>query len=550
MRSSSGRQAEPVKLSFDAIMYALEYYADAGDLATAYPVTATAAGANLGNIVLAPSGSISGQVTSDAGAPLEFVEVSLEGGSQSDYTDKNGVYTIEDAPTGKNVVSFFDPIGEYSFEYFNNVTDVDLATPVTVGVGQAVGSVNAALTPKPVDPTRTVEIAGAVKDNLGAPVVGAVITAEGTPASATDRKEFETVLSNRQGNYAFTELEKVQGENQFKLHASAFEQGDDNAFGLFPSYYGGGQDYDRAPAVTVTPGTPFGPVDFTLERAGGIAGSVTGLAGTPLSPSVSVVGVPDGVSAFAGVEFQTDSTFESRSLRAGTYKVRFSDGFGFHATEWWKDEATIEDAVLVTVKSGQMVGGLNAVLGNQLAAVERPTMSADYPWVGKAITADAGVWNVQTGTDFRYEWLAGSTVVGEGETFTPTTAQIGDRLTLRVVAENGRLLGSATSAASAKVGYQPKIKIKIKGDTASLKVKASPVKSKKVKGSVVVKEIVKVKDDGTIKYKKIAKGKIKKGKGTVSLSKLKKGKHKLVFFFTGKGQVGSNDETKKVKVKR
>ena len=41
-----------------------------------------------------------------------------------------------------------------------------------------------------------------------------------------------------------------------------------------------------------------------------------------------------------------------------------------------------------------------------------------------------------------------------------------------------------------------------------------------------------------------------KGKGSVSLGKLKKGKHKLVFFFTGKGKVGSNDVTKKVKTKR
>ena len=55
------------------------------------------------------------------------------------------------------------------------------------------------------------------------------------------------------------------------------------------------------------------------------------------------------------------------------------------------------------------------------------------------------------------------------------------------------------------------------------------------------------KDDGTIKYKKVAKAKIKKGKGTASLSKLKKGKHKLVFVFTGKGKVGSGEVTKKVK---
>lgn len=537
--------AEPVKLSFETFGYALEYYADAADLATAFPITGTATGANLGNIVLAPGGSISGQVTSDAGAPLEFVQVSA--GGRLDYTDKNGAYLIKNVRTGNAIVNFFDPIGEYTSEWFNNAATFGTATPVAVGVGANVPSVNAALTPKPVDPTRTVEIAGAVKDSLGAPVVGAQLSAMSTPATASERQNFETVYSNRQGNYAFTELEKVQGENQFKIFASANVQGDDNAFALFPSYWGGGTDYDRAPVVPVTPGTPVGPVDFNLDRAGGIAGSVTGLVGTPLIAGVSALGAGDGVYDFVPAEFETDSTFETRSMRPGTYKVRFDDFSGFHAGEWWKDQAKVDDAVLITVKSGELVGGLNAVLGNQLGAAERPTISSNYAWVGKVLSADPGVWNLQTGTDFNYQWFIGSAVVGEGQNYTPTTANIGGRLTLRVTAENGKLLGTATSAATTKVGYQPKIKVKTKGDTATLKIKAPPVKAKKVKGKVVVKEIVKVKDDGTIKYKKIGKTKIKKGKGTVSLSKLKKGKHKLVFFFVGKGKVGSNDVTKKVK---
>ena len=133
--------------------------------------------------------------------------------------------------------------------------------------------------------------------------------------------------------------------------------------------------------------------------------------------------------------------------------------------------------------------------------------------MGKALTADSGVWNLQTGTDFNYEWLVGSTVVGKGETFTPTTAHIGDRLTLRVTAENGRLVGSATSAASTKIGYQPKVKVKVKGGTASFKIKASPVKAKKVKGTVVVKEIVKVKDDGDDQVQEGRQGQDQEGQG-------------------------------------
>jgi hypothetical protein len=538
-------QAAPVKLGFYSDGYAYEYFNDKGTLAAADPVTGTAAGAGPVAVVMGPGGTVTGQVTSDAGAPLEFIRVSVDGG-QSDVTDKNGVYTVKGVGTGSHLVRFSDPIGEYASEYYNNAPTSATATPVVVGADQVVPGINANVTPLPVDTTKTVELTGTVRDSIGAPVVGASVSAFTTPASSSDRQVVESVYSNRQGVYRFTELEKVQNENQFKVFAGANEQGDDSAFDLYSSWFGGGHQYDLAPAVTVTPGTPVGAVDFTLERAGGISGSVTGLAGTPLSPSVSLLGPVDGVYGDAYYTFKPDSTFESRSVRPGTYKVYFDDYSGFHAGEWWQDTSKVEDALVITVKPGQMITGLNAVLGNKLFASERPEIKA-YPWVGKALSADSGEWNLQTGTAFKYEWLVGTTVVGKGDTFTPTSALIGDRLTLRVSAENGRLIGSATSAATAKVGYQPKVKIKVKGATASLKVKANPVKAKKIKGTVIVKEIVKVKDDGTIKYKLVAKGKIKKGKGTISLSKLKKGKHKLVFFFTGKGKVGSTEVKKKVK---
>lgn len=540
-------QAAPVKVSYSAKGYALEYFNDKGSFADAEPVVATGVGALL-DVVLSAGGTISGQVTSDAGVPLEFIQVYSSDG-RSDLTDKSGVYTIKNVSVGNKFVDFYDPIEEYASESFNNITTTGDPTPVLVGADQAVGNINATLTPRPADPTTTVEITGSVKDSLGAPVVGALVSASTTPANPSDRMQVESAYSNRQGIYNFVDLEKVQGENQFKIAARADEQGDDNAFTLFSTWFGGGQTYDASPGVTVTPGTPVGAVDFVLNRAGGISGSITGIVGAPLSPSVSAYGAIDGRFASTNADFKADSTFESRSLRPGTYKIRFDDNSGYHAGEWWKDQAEIEDAVIVTVKAGQIATGVSAVLGNQLTASQRPAIKV-YPWVGKALVADSGVWNLQTGTAFKYEWLVGSTVVGQGDSFTPTTAQLGDRLTLRVTGENGRLVGSATSAPSAKVGYQPKVKVKIKGSKATFKIKANPVKAKKVKGKVVIKEIVKVKNNGTIKYKKIAKTKIKKGKGTASLSKLKKGKHKLVFFFTGKGKVGSTDVSKKVKVKR
>ncbi|UUZ57624.1 hypothetical protein [Nocardioides sp. B-3] len=47
-------QAAPVKVAFSANDYALEFYSDAADLASAYPITALASGTDVGNVVLAP----------------------------------------------------------------------------------------------------------------------------------------------------------------------------------------------------------------------------------------------------------------------------------------------------------------------------------------------------------------------------------------------------------------------------------------------------------------------------------------------------------------
>ena len=168
------------------------------------------------------------------------------------------------------------------------------------------------------------------------------------------------------------------------------------------------------------PGHARGAVDFVLDRAGGIAGSITGLAGRRLTPYGGRGRRPTRSGRRRRTRSKPDSTVRVPLLRPGTYKVRFDDFTGYHAGEWWKDKAAFEDAVPVTVKPGQLVTGLNAVLGNQLAATQRPEIGA-YPWVGKAIAADSGVWNLQTDTAFKYEWLVGTTVVGKGDTFAPTT---------------------------------------------------------------------------------------------------------------------------------
>lgn len=516
-----------------------EWYADKATEAEADPVTGSPTGTPVAVQLAKGAGSISGVVTSDAGAPLEMVEVSA--GGYTDYTDRSGVFVIEDVSPGNYKIEFYDPINEYVSEWYDNVSNEANAASVAVAKQQAVGNINATLTPKPpVTPAPTTELSGIVTDNLGVPVVGAWVQLYDTPVGGRPEEGAGSVRTNRSGVYAFNNLDGQT--DQFKVSAQAYTYGEEDPFRLFDKWYGQKDSYESAAPVQVNAGTPVGGVNIVLPRAGGIAGSVTGVAGLALEGEVTYFDADGGY--VGGTSTEADSTFEDRTLYPGTYKVHFSDNTGNHASEFWKD-ATAAKATTVTVKSGQVTGGLNAVLGAQLVALTKPEVKG-YPWVGKSISVTNGTWNLMAGTSFTYEWLNGSTVVGTGPTFSPSKSLIGKRLTVRVTAENGRLVGSS-SVTTAKVGYKPTIKLKGKGKTLKVTIKAKPVKAKKIKGKLIAKEIVKVKADGTIKYKKVGKAKVKKGKATLKLKLKGKGKHKVVIFFIGKGKVGSNDVTKKLK---
>ena len=538
--------ANNVKLEISASDFATEYYNDKPTLATADVVTATVAGANVGAIALTLGGSLNGVVTSDAGAALELVTVSAQnldtGFFETDLTDKTGTYHVEGLPAGSYRLRFSDGLNEYTAEYYNNVATAAAATPVAVGKDTPVGLPTVTLTPLPViAPESPVDVSGAVLDSSGAPIAGVGVSAYNTPADPDDRINVESTFTNRAGIYSFSTLDQVPNETQFKIGASGFSEREDTTFGARTNWFGNSVSYENA-AVVTTSATPVGGVNITMEYYGGISGTVTSEAGLSVADAYAIIYSADG-SEYTFADVKTDGTYETRDLVPGSYKVLF--GESDHVSEWYNN-ALVEDAKTVTVKTNALTGGINAALGNVLKAVERPSTS-DYPWVGKAFTADKGRWNQEAGSKFTYEWLAKGKVVATGESFVPDKSLIGKKLSVRVTNQNGKLEASATSASTQKVGLKPKVKAKQAGASLAIKVKVKGVKAKKVKGTVIVKEIVGVKNNGDTKYKKISKAKVKKGQARASLAKLGKGKHKIVVIFQGKGKAGSIEIKKKVK---
>ena len=532
-------------------LYAPEWYNDKASFATADAVAIPVTGADLGVIALTAGGSISGVVTSDAGVPLDRVRVDADGdenGFGEDYTDKTGAYTIKGLPADSYTVGFSDnEIDEFTTEYYNNTTDFTAATPVVVAKDAAVGGINAGLAPAtPIPPISGPDITGTVVDSASVAGIGVAVTAYNVGAKQRDAEAFETVYTNRQGVFTFTNLDTT-GQTQFRLRAQSYQH-EFADFARFTTWSGGSQTYQGATPVAITPGGAAVTHNLSPVVAGGISGTVTSDTTKGPASGGSVFFVDDQGNGLGGASVNADGTYEARNVAPGVKHVKFDADD--HVAEWWKNAATVEKATPVTVKSNQLLSGISASLGQQLTALEKPEI-VGFPVVGKPITVDPGTWNQQDGSLFEYEWLANGVLVGTGQTITPTAAIVGKKLSVRVTNNPGFAFrvftpATVTTKSTAKVGYKTKFKVKVKGSSASFAVKNQKVKAKKIKGKVTVQ----ITDGEDVQKKVLGKAKIKAGKGSVSLAKvlkkLDKGE-KVVFTFIAKtAKVASADATKKI----
>ena len=552
-----GAPAGTYKIRVSSSRFATEYYDNQSTFEAAAPVTLGAGDVPLSTIALQVGTTVTGRVTNAAGAGLERASVSLQsvsgGNFYFDSTDAAGNLLLEGVRPGTYKVQFTDPLGEYLGEWWNDKPDFATADVLTVGLGP-VGGLDAVLAPDPdnvaVDPA-TVDLAGQVVDSAGKAVVGARVFVYDTPADGDRRRNLTSTSTDRSGSYTFSNLDpSFRSEDAFKVYATDPFQVEKGAYARMPRWIGGAQTYAGASTV----GVPTGGAVITLPLTGGIAGAVTSEADLPLS-GVDVTmfdakGNPDRM--FGGASVEENGTYATTSLAPGTYKVLFSQEGSLaglsHAPEWY-DDATFDKAKTITVRSGQTVTGIDAALGQEFEAVRKPEIRGKQ-YLGGTLRAYPGVWALESGTTFGYEWLIGDTVVGTGSTYAVTRAAKNKRVTLRVLAENGDFNGTALVATQV-IKKKPKVKVAVKGTKAAIAVSAKKVKAKKFKGSVVVRKIVREDEYGAPVYKKIGKARLRNGKAALRLKKLAKGKNTLVFQITLKGgKYGNAEVTRTVKLKR
>jgi len=132
--------------------------------------------------------------------------------------------------------------------------------------------------------------------------------------------------------------------------------------GLAPRYFGGDGTFNLAAVLTVRDGEALTGKDVELAMEAVITGKVTVTAGDASHfASVHVLQAETGMEV-ASTQAGKTGTYKVSGLGAGDYKVVFRAEQTGGLDQWYKNASTFEEANVVSLKSGQTVAGIDAVL--------------------------------------------------------------------------------------------------------------------------------------------------------------------------------------------
>ena len=380
--------------------------------------------------------------------------------------------------------------------------------------------------------------AGSAQALAGHDLEGTVTGVGGTPVAlnqicvdaydATDGSYLDESCTAADGTYSFDGLGATA--NQVKLF---FYDNSSFSYTGDTQYLQGWLGSRHMGNATVVNYTPAGDTvaNLAMTPATIISGTLAAADGHPLTGSYWF-DVVDSDGNWPSYDVARDGINYKIATYPGTYRI---GGYGYdnpptganvnYLEKWWVDSDTMWAATPVTVPSAGLTG-INFRLTDQLAARQAPSISG-FAAVGRALTATPGTWARNAGTDFSYQWKRGTTVVGTGATYTPTTADLGQRLNVVVRAVNGTNAGEAASAQTDPVRYASDAKGKAKAlghHKVRFAVKIVSAKQSPAKGKVVVLRGSKV------VHKAV---KLVKGKAVVVVTGQPKGKQAFTVLYKG-----------------
>jgi hypothetical protein len=374
------------------------------------------------------------------------------------------------------------------------------------------------------------DLQGTVTGVGGVPLPDIHVTAYDSTGSGV-----ETVTTDAAGHYALSTLSTAPYKIRF---ADGSTTTISSALPYLTRWSDGAKNIVAASAVNVV-ADAGGTLNMALsERYGAVAGTLTFDGRTLDDPALSR-------SYYAFDSTGEDLSFSLRTAGAayrflvppGDYKVAFEgwDNAASPATyfirQFWRNADTLDTATVVSVGSGQTVGGLGFALTKTLAARSAPQI-VGIPAVGRPLSALPGTWSRAVNVDYTYTWLRGTTVLGTGPVYVPTAADFGSRLSVLVRANATTdsyygNVGEASSAQSDIVRWPADARGRAKAlgaHKALFSVKIVSAKQSPVRGKVVVLRGTKV------VHKAV---KLVKGKAVIVVKHQPKGKQVFTVVYKG-----------------
>lgn len=324
-----------------------QYYENATSVETATRITVTEGQDVTGiDATLVKGASISGTVTAGPGVILQATRALATPPGTTLWTEDawvaaDGSYQIVGLPAGQYDVEFRGSNNGALDQWYNNATYRE-STRINLAEGQDVTGIDAAL-------VKAASISGTVTVPAGVDLSNLRVSVYSIRNPATN---ITGTRPNADGSYKINRL--PAGSYKIKF------DGDDSGAAL--QWYNNAGTSDAASIIVLGTGEDLTGVNITLVKGASISGTVTSPGGIWGYQEIISLYPSDSGQAIKSVYRQQDGSYIFKGLRAGSYKVGFSDSNQWALDQWYDNADTRETATVVTVVEGQDVIGINAVL--------------------------------------------------------------------------------------------------------------------------------------------------------------------------------------------
>lgn len=314
-------------------------------------VTSGSTVANI-NAALSRTGSVSGTITAEGGAPLNqgadvWVSAQDLDGESWDWDDapvsNDGTYVLGGLPTGSYVLSFHDYSGTYAGEFYDNKPTFEAATRVPVTTGADTANINAQL------------------------AIGGRISGTITGPGSDDMDSIEIEVTDADENYIASGYADSDGSYSVGgIPTGSFVVEFSDWRGTYArEYYNNQTVHSEANQVEAVLGETTTNIDAELLPNSSITGTVRDANGTPVNgdnEEVSVVAYDSDGSYVDESYLAEDGTYRVVVPQAGQYRLKFEAWAGEYQTEFYSNKSTLAAADPITVNANAQTSGIDVEL--------------------------------------------------------------------------------------------------------------------------------------------------------------------------------------------